>query len=145
MSDWLTLAGRVHGDLGEGPQIPPYDHVFIGYYERIRGMFNTISEGESILGGNVELRIPIIKQMYIEIPDVPLRQFISNRIALYWNFFGDIGETLNKYLDVKWNRSLYGYGGGLTLLLPYDITLQFDYARGSDRHLEFIFDFGEAI
>ena len=145
ISDWLSLAGRVHGDLAEGAQIPPYNHAFIGYYERIRGMFNTVSEGESTLGGNVEFRIPIIKQMYLEIPDIPLDQFISNRIALYWSFFGDIGETSNKYLDMKMNRALYGYGGGLCLLLPYDIVLQFDYARGSDRHAEFIFDFGEAI
>ncbi len=145
ISGWLSLAGRLHGDLAEGEQIPPYNHAFIGYYERIRGMYNTISEGESVLGGNIELRVPIIKQLYIDIPDVPLRQFISNRIALYWDFFGDIGETSNKYLDMDWNRALYGYGGGLSLLLPYDITLQFDYARSSDRHTEFIFDFGEAI
>ena len=145
LSDWLALVGRFHGDLAEGPQIPPYNHVFFGYYERIRGMFNTISEGESMLGGNVELRIPIIRQLYFEIPDIPFRQFISNRIALYWSFFGDFGETSNKYLALNLKSTLYGYGGGLTLLLPYDVILQSDYARGSDRHSEFIFDFGEAI
>ncbi len=141
----FTLAARVHWDLAEGPRIPQYNHVFIGYFERIRGMFNTVSEGQSIVGANMELRIPIIKQMYIEIPDFPLKEFISNRIALYWNFFADAGETTGKGLHVNLNDALYGYGGGLSLLLPYDIILQFDYARGSDRHWEFIFDFGATI
>lgn len=144
-SNWLTLAGRFHGDLAEGAQVPVYNQAFFGYNERIRGMFNTISEGESLLGGNIELRIPIVKQIYIDIPDIPFRQYLSNRIGLYWDFFGDVGESSNKQLDMQLNRALYGYGGGLSLLLPYDITLQFDYARGSDRHTEFIFDFGEAI
>jgi len=145
VSNFLSVVGRFHGSFAEGPDVPRYNNVFFGYYERIRGMFNTVSEGESMLGGNAELRIPLIKQMYIEIPYIPLEQFVSNRISLYWSFFGDIGETSSKYIDLKWNRALYGYGVGLTLLLPYDITLQFDSARGSDRHLEFILDFGEAI
>lgn len=143
--DFLTLAARVHGNFAEGPQIPPYNHVFIGYYERIRGMFNTVSEGESMMGANVEVRIPIIKQLYIQIPDFPLRQFISNRIALYWNFFFDAGETAGKRLQFTENNALYGYGGGLSLLLPYDAIIQFDYARGSDKHWEFVLDFGATL
>ncbi len=145
MWDFVTLAGRVHGNLAEGPHIPPYNHVFIGYYERIRGMFNTVTEGESIVGANAELRIPIIKQMYIELPDFPLKEFISNRIALYWNFFADAGETTGKRLHIGLDEALYGYGGGLSLLLPYDVILQLDYARGSDKHWEFILDFGGTI
>jgi outer membrane protein assembly factor BamA len=143
--DNFTFAARVHGNFAEGPKIPPYNHVFIGYVERVRGMFNTVSEGQSIFGANMELRIPIIKQMYIEIPDFPLKEFISNRIALYWNFFADAAETTGKRLQLNADNALYGYGGGLSLLLPYDIILQFDYARGSDKHWEFIFDFGATI
>lgn len=143
--DFMTLAARFHGSLAEGPEIPQYEHTFFGYYERIRGMFNTTSEGESILGGNMELRIPIIKKMYIEFPNFPLKQFISNRVALYWNFFADVGETMGKYLDIMANRSLYGYGGGLSVLLPYDAVFQLDCARGSDKHLEFVLDLGETI
>jgi outer membrane protein assembly factor BamA len=141
----LTFAARIHGDFGEGPRIPPYNQVFIGYYERIRGMFNTVSGGESLIGANMELRIPIIKHMYIEIPDFPLKEFISNRIALYWSFFADAGETTGKRLHITTGQALYGYGGGLSLILPYDVILQADYARGSDRHWEFIFDFGTTI
>ena len=143
--DFLSLAGRVHGSLAEGAVIPRYNHVFFGYDERIRGMFNTTMEGESIVGGNAEVRIPIIKKLYLEFPWVPIEEFKSNRLALYWSFFADAGETANKYLNMKLNRALYGYGGGLTLLLPYDVIFQVDYARGSDRHLEWIFDFGETI
>ncbi|MCL5021343.1 MAG: BamA/TamA family outer membrane protein [Bacteroidetes bacterium] len=145
LAGMFTLAGRVHANLAEGPQIPPYNHVFIGYYERIRGMFNTVSEGESIVGANMELRIPIIKQMYIEFPELPLRQFVSNRIALYWTFFADAGETTGKRLHINLNGALYGYGGGLALVLPYDVVIQTDYARGSDKRWEFVLDFGAAI
>ena len=145
LSGMFTIAARVHANLSEGPQIPPYNHVFIGYNERIRGMFDTVSEGESIVGANLELRIPIIKQMYFEIPDVPLRQYVSNRIGLYWTFFADAGETMSKRLNFNTNRALYGYGGGLCLLLPYDAVVQADYARGSDRLWEFILDFGVTI
>ncbi len=144
-SSMLTIAARVHANLSEGPRIPPYNHVFLGYNERIRGMFNTVSEGESIVGANLELRIPIIKQMYFDIPDVPFRQYLSNRIGLYWAFFVDAGETMSKRLNFNNNAALYGYGGGLCFLLPYDSVVQFDYARGNDRLWEFILDFGVTI
>lgn len=142
---FLSLAGRFHGSFAEGAEIPSYNHVFFGYDERIRGMFNAKTEGESMLGGNVEIRIPIIERMYIELPWLSVSEFVSNRIGLYWNFFTDAGETSNKYLDMKLKRTLYGYGGGLSLLLPYDAIFQVDYARGSDGHFEWIFDFGETI
>ena len=70
----LTFASRVYGNFAWGPGIPMYDNVFIGYYERIRGMFNTVSEGQSMLGGNLELRIPIIRSFYLEIPGLPIKQ-----------------------------------------------------------------------
>jgi outer membrane protein assembly factor BamA len=143
--DFLSLAGRFHGSLAEGPEIPRYNHVFFGYSELIRGMFNTVTEGESGLGGNLEVRIPIIRTMYFEIPWAPVEQFKSNRFALYWGLFADAGETSNKNLDMKLDRTLYGYGIGLNFLLPYDVIFQIDYARGSDKHYEFIFDFGETI
>lgn len=145
LSGMFTLAARVHANLAEGPRIPPYNHVFFGYYERIRGMFNTISEGESMVGANVEIRIPIIKRMEIPIPDFPLRQYISNQIGLYWSFFFDTGETTSKRLHIVPDRALYGYGGGLSLLLPYDAVIQADYARGSDKLWQFILDFGATI
>lgn len=145
LSDMFTLATRIHADLAEGPRIPPYNHVFFGYYERIRGMFNTVSEGESMVGANVELRIPIIKRIEIPIPNFPLRQYISNQIGLYWSFFFDAGETTSKLLHVIPDRALYGYGGGVSLLLPYDAVIQADYARGSDKLWQFILDFGATI
>lgn len=145
LSSMFILATRLHANLAEGPQIPPYNHVFIGYSERIRGMFSTVSEGESIVGANVELRIPIISRMYFEIPNFPLKQFISNRIALYWDFFADAGETTGKRLHLNVNNALYGYGGGLTLVLPYDAVIQADYARGSDKQWQFVLYFGTSI
>ncbi|HUI31011.1 MAG TPA: BamA/TamA family outer membrane protein [Candidatus Acidoferrales bacterium] len=145
LSDFLTLAARVHSSLAEGADIPRYNHVFFGYGERIRGMFNSVMEGESILGSNLEVRIPIVKKTYIELSWLPIREFASNRIALYWNFLADAGETSDKHLNMGWNNAVYGYGVGLTLLLPYDTIFQVDFARGSDRHLEWIFAFGETI
>ncbi|MCL5034702.1 MAG: BamA/TamA family outer membrane protein [Bacteroidetes bacterium] len=142
---YLTFALRLHGNLAEGPQIPPYDHVFLGYYERIRGMFYTTSEGESLLGANAELRIPIIKKMTFDLPDFPMRKYISNSFGIYWSFFFDAGETSGKQLDMHLNRALYGYGGGLVFLLPYDFVVQVDFARGGDKRSEFILEFGEAI
>lgn len=145
ISKLFILASRIHADLAEGPQIPPYNYVFFGYGERIRGMFNTVSGGESMLGANMELRIPIIKEMAIPIPDFPFRQYVSNRISLYWSFFADAGETTDKYLNLNFTRALYGYGGGLSLILPYDAVIQADYARGSDKQWEFILYLGATI
>ncbi len=141
----LTLAARLYGNFAEGPAIPVYDDVFIGYFERIRGMFNSVSQGVDMAGGNLEIRIPIVRQMYIEIPDFPLKEFISNRIGLYWNFFADAGETAGREFDFDKRNLLFGYGGGVSLLLPYDLILQADCARGSDGHVEFILDFGATI
>lgn len=143
--DFLSLMGRLHGSFATGSAIPRYNHVFFGYGEKIRGMFNTVSEGQSSIGGNFEIRIPIIKKMYIELPWLSVKEFASNRIGIYWNFFADVGETSDKYLHMKWNGALYGYGGGLSFVLPYDWRIGIDYARGSDRHFEWILDFGETI
>ncbi len=145
LSDIFTLATRLHGNFAEGPRIPPYNRVFFGYGERIRGMFNTVSEGESLVGANIELRIPLIRKMYIDLAGLPFRQFISNRIGLYWSFFADAGETTGRHLHFNAAGALYGYGGGLSLLLPYDAVIQADYARGSDKHWEFVLDFGATI
>ncbi len=142
----LIIASRLHGNIAEGPAIPPYERVFVGYYERIRGMFNTVSEGKTALGGNLELRIPIIRSYYLEIPNFPLKQFASNRLGLYWTFFFDAGETSDKHLvNMTMQRLLWGYGGGLTFLLPYDIVVQTDYARGNNGHWEFDLVLGESI
>jgi len=141
----IVAAVRIHGNLAEGPVIPPYDLVYYGYYERIRGMFNDTLVGESLAGANVEIRIPLIKELVINFPFEILKQYISNRIGIYWTFFGDAGETSGKSLEMSLHRLVYGYGGGLSLALPYNIVIQADYARGSDGHWEFILDFGETI
>ncbi len=145
LTDYLSFAFRLHGNFAEGPRIAPYNHVFMGYYERIRGMFNTISEGESLVGGNAEFRVPIIKNIHFALPDFPLKQYISNTFGLYWSFFFDAGETSNKRLDLNVDRTLYGYGGGLVFLFPYDIVIQADFARGGNKRTQFILDFGAAI
>ncbi len=141
----VSLVLRLHGNFAEGPRIPPYNHVFFGYNDRIRGMFNTISEGESLVGANAELRVPIFKKIRFDLPGFPFREYISNSFGIYWSFFFDAGETAGKKLNLNTDGALYGYGGGLVLLLPYDIVVQVDYARGGNKLTQFVLDFGEAI
>ncbi|MGC8654214.1 MAG: BamA/TamA family outer membrane protein, partial [Candidatus Kryptoniota bacterium] len=145
ISPSVSFAARIHGNIAEGPTIPPYYDVFIGYGERIRGMFSTIQEGQSMIGSNLEMRFLLLRDVPLDFPFGLAANSNPIKLEIYWSFFGDAGETYKKGDVPSYNRLLYGYGGGLTFVMPFNLVAQLAIARGKGRNLETILVLGATI
>ncbi len=138
----ISVGVRGFGNFLGGGRSPSYLHAYFGYFDRIRGYYSTVFEGEEQLGGSVELRLGIFKPRFVTIslPGLP-PEFSVWRYGLYAGFFADAGTTwyrAESFADVPWYA---GYGAGLHFLLPYSFVLRTEYAFNQHGRGEFIFGF----
>ena len=138
----IILGLRTHGAFTIGGTVPPYRFVYLGYEERVRGAYNTVVEGEHRIGGNVELRVPILEPTYFEVPAPFLREFRIWRFGLYGALFADAGKAWYRAEAFGSRRWYSGFGAGLHLLLPYSIVVRAEYALNPKFAGEWIFDLG---
>ncbi len=143
--DGAAIGGRVHGEFAAGGAVPRYRYVYFGYSERIRGYFDRVLEGENIVGGNVEMRIPILSPRYYEFPYSPLPEFSLWRYGLYAGIFADAGKTWFRSESYSGRRWYSGVGGGLHFLLPYSIVVRTEYAWSWSGRGQFVLDFGASF
>jgi outer membrane protein assembly factor BamA len=142
LGDGFSISGRAHGTFLSGGASPAYLHSYFGYDDRIRGYFSTVFEGDNLLGGNVEFRLPILKPRYytVSLKYLP-PQFSVWRYGLYAGIFADAGTTWYRG-DPFFKQPWYaGYGTGLQFLLPYSLVIRTEYAFNQRGHGQFIFDF----
>ena len=142
--DW-SIGARSFGNFTSGPLIPIYRHVYYGYNERLRGYFRNIQEGEDIMGGNLEIRIAILKPRYLTLPFVPVPEFSVLRYGLYAGIFADGGKVWYRTQSFPGQHWLYGYGAGLHFLLPYSLVVRTEYALNNLGKGEFYFDIGSSF
>ena len=136
-----VLAGRVHGQFTSGGPVPAYRYTYLGHNERIRGYFSRIIEGEDLIGGNLEVRIPLLSPRYYEFTAMPIPEFRIWRYGLYGALFADAGKTWFRS-EGFYGRPWYsGFGAGLHLLLPYSIVLRGEYAINRSGSTEIIVAF----
>jgi len=140
----IVIAGRVFGDLAAAGMVPPYDHDYFGYGNRIRGHFKEVYEGEQLTGATIELHLPVIAPRYYKIDALPA-QFGVWRFGIVAALFGDAGTVWFRPAPFALNRLLKGYGAGLHFLLPYSFILRTEYALNEARRGEFIFDVGNSL
>ena len=138
----LSAGVRGFGSFLGGGRSPSYLHAYFGYFDRIRGYYSTVLEGEDQLGGSAELRLGIFKARYlaVSLPGLP-PEFSVWRYGLYAAFFADAGTTwyrTDSFVNIPWYT---GYGAGLHFLLPYSFVLRTEYAFNQHGHGEFIFGF----
>ncbi|MBN2410420.1 BamA/TamA family outer membrane protein [candidate division KSB1 bacterium] len=143
----ISLAIRAAMDLTTSA-IPAYNHIYIGYLDRIRGEFNTRLEGENRLIGNVELRFPIIKIRYFNLESNAdmLGEYSNNLpLGLSGGIFFDTGTVW--FHDEKLNdqKLLSGFGFGLHFHVPYFDLLRLEYAFDTNYNPQVIFDVGVAF
>ncbi|HUN66111.1 MAG TPA: BamA/TamA family outer membrane protein [Bacteroidota bacterium] len=140
----LTFAARGYGDLAAGGVVPPYDHEYFGYGNRIRGHFREIVEGEQLTAATVELHLPLFTPVYMKVDKLPA-EFGLWRFGIAAALFADAGEVWYRGTPFAVNRFIKGYGAGLHFLLPYSYVLRLEYALNEIRHGEFIVDLGGAL
>jgi len=138
----ISLGVRGFGSFLGGGRSPSYLHAYFGFFDRIRGYYSTVFEGEDQVGGSVELRMGILKPRYVTVslPGVP-PEFSVWRYGLYAGVFADAGTTWYRtepFANVPWYA---GYGAGLHFLLPYSFVLRTEYALNQHGRGEFIFGF----
>ncbi len=141
----ISTAARTHGQFVSGGPVPPYRYTYFGHGERIRGYFSTIIEGENIIGGNVEVRIPILSPRYYEFPYSPLPEFSVWRYGLYAGIFADAGKTWFRSEGPGGRRWYSGFGAGLHFLLPYSIIIRTEFAVNQSGKGQFVIDFGSSF
>ncbi len=141
----VSLAVRTLTQLSSGPAIPNYEHFYYGYSERQRGHFEEEREGEDLFGAFAELRIPIVPQVYLYVPEVPIKQFRTWKLGLYGALFFDSGIVWNRDDRPFTGKIPHGYGAGLHFLLPYGTVFRIDRAWNESGRGEWIFDVGASF
>jgi outer membrane protein assembly factor BamA len=138
----VTVAGRAFGQFSAGGPVPSYRYVYFGYRDRIRGYFSRIFEGENLVGGSVELRIPVLTPRYYEFPYSPIPQFSLWRYGVYAGIFADAGKTWFRDEGFNGRHWYSGFGAGLHFLLPYSVVVRTEVAVNPEWKAEFILDAG---
>lgn len=116
----LTLAVRTAVDLSSG-EIPSYDRVYFGYWERLRGHYYDIYEGENLAYGGAEIRFPVLKIRYIDVETLPeLEQYSTNlKFGMSAGIFIETGKVWNQSDAFTTKHLKPGFGAGIHFHLPY--------------------------
>jgi outer membrane protein assembly factor BamA len=130
--------------LTSGKEIPYYDYSVLGYQEHIRGYLHDVLEGNDYLLTSLEFFHPLIKDKNINLDFIPVvpKQFLSYRVALYTEIFGDAGAVKQRDKSLGIRDFDSGFGFGFTLLiLPYEI-LRMELAFNEKLNSELVLDLG---
>lgn len=138
---YSTLALRGSTDLSHGI-IPRYDRVFFGYSERIRGNFYQKYEGENLISGGAELRIPLTKIHYYDLTEFAppgFDDYYRNlKFGVSVGIFYDYGAIWYQHENLNKKHFHYGFGAGLHFHLPYIDLLRLELAFDKQFNREFI-------
>ncbi len=135
------FGARTIGTFIWGGVNPPYQHVFFGYDERIRGYFYKTIEAENRIGASIELRLPILLPRYLEIDFFGIPEFQKLRYGLYFGIFADAGKVWSRNQVVAEQPWYSGVGAGFQFLLPYGFTIRTEVAVNNLGTTEGLIDF----
>lgn len=146
LGDGIALGVRGLGTFLSGGASPSYLHAYFGYEERLRGYFSTVREGDNLMAGSIELRVPILMPRYhmVSLKYLP-PEFSVWRYGLYAGFFADAGTIWyrgDEFSKLPWYT---GYGAGLQFLLPYSSIVRTEYAFNQQGQGQFVLDFGASF
>jgi hemolysin activation/secretion protein len=101
-----------------------YHRLYLSSRLGVRGYNQRDYSGEDIVGGSVEVRLPVITPRFITFNFLNIYQFNTTRFGIYAAFFSDVGKIWfrsNEFEEVPWLASA---GAGLHFLLPYSLILR---------------------
>jgi outer membrane protein assembly factor BamA len=139
LGDLVSVGVRGFGSFLGGGLSPSYLHAYYGYFERIRGYYSQVLEGEDQLGGSIECHLAVFKPQYLTVtlPWLP-PEFSVWRYGVYAALFADAGTVWYRrdaFADVPWYT---GFGAGIHFLLPYSFVLRTEHAWNQHGRGEFI-------
>ena len=146
LTNSLSLATRAFSGIVSGTTIPTYAHAYFGSYERLRGYYQTVWEGENLAGGTVELRQELIDTRTFTVSFLPLpQQFTVWRFGASLALFTDTGAAWYRHDRVTLNSFVAGYGVGIHFLLPYTFVMRTEFAWNDLGKRQFIIDLRTSI
>lgn len=137
----LSYKIRTSAAILRGKNIPFFDRLFIGTYERIRGYTNSILEGYNLLMLQGEIRYPLHDVTYLDLNFTILPKSLGRyRFQTFLQFFIDYGKTTFHMKDMLQTPAQYGFGASLNFIfLPYK-AIRFEYAMNKYNKGEFIIE-----
>lgn len=125
----LIFAARLSTEQSIG-KLPFYDKIYLGFEERVRGHFFDIKEGSHNFVTTFELRFPILKTYYFDIPLGNLTRSATKdlKFGLNAGFFAETGTVWEKQNQFGINNFISGFGTGIHIILPYIEVLRIDLA-----------------
>jgi outer membrane protein insertion porin family len=142
----FSLAMRAYGSIVSGGLIPTYARAYLGYSERVRGYFDTVSEGEDLAGATLELRYSLLKARTIIFTALPIpEEFSIWRFGISLALFADAGRTWFRKDVLTLGSFASGYGAGIHFLLPYSYVMRVEYAFNEYFKGQFILDLRTSI
>jgi outer membrane protein assembly factor BamA len=141
----LAIGGRLYANMTAGGIVASYQRNYLGYGERVRGYFYKRYEGENVVGGNAEMRIPLVRPQYFTADWIPVQEFSVWRYALYISVFADAGKVWYRAQGFDSRQWISGYGAGINILLPYSYVVRLEYAINEVGKSELIFDLGTSF
>lgn len=124
MTEDMSIAWRGFGSMVVGGPVPVYHHLFLSPRLGIRGYNRRDYEGEELVGGQAEVRVPVIAPRFITFNFLDIYQFNTMRFGVYAALFADVGKLWyrsDSFEDAPW---LSAGGIGLHFLLPYSFVLR---------------------
>lgn len=147
----IVFASRLFTSMAIGPQIPIYNHEFLGYgNDFIRGWASYGFEGENEITSYNEVRLPVIQPASLRGEDIPvikslpyLKKF-TYRYGLFFTVFYDIGTVWNGNEHFRSVQFLNGTGIGLNAILPFGMIGKVEYGFKLERPIigQIIFGLG---
>jgi len=137
----LIFAGRLYTMITEG-ELPVYDRVYIGFGERVRGHFYEVYHGKHAMIGSLELRYPILKLRYynIPLPLVPNPLTQNLRFGLNMGLFYDAGMSWGYDKTFAAENIIQGFGIGLHIRLPYIEVFRIEAAFNEQLQAEYVYE-----
>ncbi len=140
LSDRMSIAGRMYTSIAGGTRLPHYNHMYLGYEEKIRGYYNSVYEGENVFLSSLEARFRLLGPKYYEWQNAIVPEFSILRYGVNLAVFGDLGTTWYREEKIGNLKPIKGFGAGVHLLMPYSIVLRLEYAFNESLDGEFIID-----
>ena len=136
-----ALAFRASSNLSQGT-IPIYDRVYLGYIERVRGLFYTKEEAENQIIGGVEYRFPLTKITYHDLSEYALpslRDYYRDlKFGISASIFYDYATMWDQQENLNLKHYRYGFGMGLNFHVPYIEVFRLDMAFDKNWNIQFI-------
>ncbi len=132
----LTLATRMYGGTAQSTT-PAWARYYFGFSDKFRGYSSVQTEAATYLGGEVELRFPLTREITYDVPfvgrygdDIP-----------FWLGGSVFFERAQTQLDGTRN-DVFAYGTALHIRFPYVQIFEISASRNRDEEFDLVFSTG---